>query len=39
MGEALSPVFGVMTPEQIADATTAVTEIAGYRRRIDDPAR
>jgi len=27
--EALSPVLGVMTPEQIADATTAITEMQG----------
>ena len=40
--EALSPVFGVMTPEQIADATTAITEMQGYvdeltTRRARDP--
>ena len=40
--EALSPVFGVMTLEQIADATTAITEMQGYvdeltTRRVKDP--
>ena len=40
--DALSPVFFVMTPEQIAAATTAITELHDYvdeltRRRADDP--
>ena len=40
--EALSPVFFVMTPEQIADATTAIVELQGYvdeltTRRAKDP--
>jgi cytochrome P450 len=40
--EALSPVFFVMTPEQIADATTAIIEMQTYvddltRRRAADP--
>ncbi|MBP1821444.1 cytochrome P450 [Mycobacterium sp. OAE908] len=40
--EALSPVFFVMTPEQIADATTAIVEMQDYvdeltRRRAKDP--
>lgn len=39
---ALSPVFFIMTPEQIADATRAVTELQTYvdgltKRRADDP--
>jgi len=34
--EALSPVFGVMTPEQIADATTAITEMQGTDRPAQD---
>jgi hypothetical protein len=33
--EALSPVFFVMTPEQIADATTAIVEMQSY---VDDMA-
>ena len=39
--EALSPVFGVMTLEQIADATTAITEMQGTDRpaRDDDSGR
>ena len=42
--DALSPVFGVMTPEQIAAATTAITEMQGYvdeltTRRAEDPGR
>jgi cytochrome P450 len=41
--EALSPVFFVMTPEQIADATTAIIEMQSYvdkltTRRAQDPA-
>src|SRR5258705_8124318 len=40
--EALSPVFFVMTPEQIADATQAITELQAYVdgltiRRAEDP--
>jgi cytochrome P450 len=40
--EDLSPVFYVMTPEQIADATQAITELQTYvdgltARRADDP--
>ena len=40
--EALSPVFFVMTPEQIADATQAITELQTYvdgltTRRAEDP--
>jgi cytochrome P450 len=40
--EALSPVFFVMTPEQIADATQAITELQSYvdglmTRRAEDP--
>ncbi len=40
--EALSPVFFVMTPEQIADATQAITELQTYvdgltARRAEDP--
>ncbi|WP_353359795.1 cytochrome P450 [Mycobacterium sp.] len=40
--EALSPVFFVMTPEQIADATRAITELQTYvdgltTRRAQDP--
>ena len=40
--EALSPVFFVMTPEQIADATHAITEMQSYvdeltTRRAKDP--
>jgi cytochrome P450 len=40
--DALSPVFFVMTPEQIANATQAITELQAYvdeltRRRADDP--
>lgn len=40
--DALSPVFFVMTPEQIADATTAIVELQNYvdeltRRRAADP--
>jgi cytochrome P450 len=40
--DALSPVFFVMTPEQIADATRAITELQAYvdeltSRRADDP--
>jgi len=40
--EALSPVFYVMTPDQIADATTAITELKDYvdaltTRRARDP--
>jgi len=34
--EALSPVLGVMTPEQIADATTAITEMQGTDRPAQD---
>ncbi len=42
--EALSPVFFVMTPEQIAAATTAITEMQSYvdeltTRRAEDPGR
>jgi len=42
--DALSPVFLVMTPEQIADATTAITELQSYvdeltTRRSKDPGR
>jgi cytochrome P450 len=42
--DALSPVFLVMTPEQIADATTAITELESYvdeltTRRGNDPGR
>ena len=40
--DALSPVFYIMTPEQIADATTAITELQSYvdeltTRRTEDP--
>jgi len=40
--EALSPVFSMMTPEQIADATTAIVEMQSYvddltTRRSSDP--
>jgi len=40
--EALSPVFFIMTPEQIADATTAIVEMQNYvdelaARRAKDP--
>jgi cytochrome P450 len=40
--DALSPVFSVMTPEQIADATHAITEMQNYvdeltTRRANDP--
>jgi cytochrome P450 len=40
--EALSPVFFVMTPEQVADATTAIVEMQSYvdeltARRAEDP--
>jgi cytochrome P450 len=40
--DALSPVFGVMTPEQIANATTAIVEMQAYvdeltTRRAKDP--
>ena len=40
--DALSPVFFVMTPEQISDATRAITELQAYvdeltTRRADDP--
>jgi hypothetical protein len=40
--EALSPVFFVMTPEQISNATTAIGELKSYvdeltRRRAEDP--
>jgi len=40
--EALSPVFFMMTPEQIADATTAIVEMQNYvdelaARRANDP--
>jgi cytochrome P450 len=40
--EALSPVFFVMTPEQVADATQAITELQSYvdglmTRRAEDP--
>jgi cytochrome P450 len=40
--DALSPVFLVMTPEQVADATKAITELQSYvdeltARRADDP--
>ncbi|MEE6175838.1 cytochrome P450 [Mycobacterium sp. 050134] len=40
--DALSPVFYVMTPEQVADATRAITELQSYvddlvQRRIEDP--
>src|SRR5258705_3374702 len=40
--DALSPVFSVMTPEQIADATHAITEMQSYvdeltNRRAKDP--
>ncbi len=40
--EALSPVFFIMTPEQIADATTAIVEMQNYvddlaTRRAKDP--
>ncbi|HVQ48962.1 MAG TPA: cytochrome P450 [Mycobacterium sp.] len=40
--DALSPVFSVMTPEQIADATDAITEMQNYvdeltTRRANDP--
>jgi cytochrome P450 len=40
--DALSPVFYVMTPEQITDATAAITELQSYvddltRRRADNP--
>jgi cytochrome P450 len=40
--EALSPVFFVMTPEQISAATAAITDLQSYvddltRRRADDP--
>jgi cytochrome P450 len=42
--DALSPVFLVMTPEQIAAATTAITELQSYvdeltTRRSQDPGR
>ena len=42
--DALSPVFLVMTPDQIADATTAITELQSYvdeltTRRSTDPGR
>ncbi|BBX62990.1 cytochrome P450 hydroxylase [Mycobacterium saskatchewanense] len=40
--DALSPVFYMMTPDQIADATRAITELQSYvddlvQRRIEDP--
>ena len=40
--DALSPIFGMMTPEQIAEATDAITRLLAYvddlaRRRADEP--